>query len=100
MVSTPTTQESYKLALLLPLSYFFFFFFCSKEAYVWYYTKTGDQGTELFLKRLALLGMEWSRGRAQGKMCLPSLRVEKTSCLDILELGFLDSKALRKESGD
>ena len=98
MVSTPTTQESYKLALLLPLSSFFFFF--APKKHMCGTTKTGDQGTELFLKRLALLGMEWSRGRAQGKMCLPSLRVEKTSCLDILELGFLDSKALRKESGD
>lgn len=29
---------------------------------------------------------------------VPSLKVEKTSCLVILELGLLDSKAVRKES--
>lgn len=31
---------------------------------------------------------------------VPSLRVEKTSCLVILELGLLDSKAVQKGSGN
>lgn len=52
---------------------------------------------DLFLSTQLCSGWHGAE-RAQGK--ISSLRVEQTSCLVILELGFLDHKAVRKESGD